>query len=326
VEQEGDATVYANRSVFYSKAYLINRRLHNEVRFRIDGVEVKKPNSLVAVRSLVASRVLRIDATDGRVFVNRTELAAQGFTIDDRIRVRVQANLYALTGAPLSDNESDNDQYVIDNTMTRLEVHLTNYNASVLMILNNMDMKQIQTSYLNPSDGKYISRSFGAVGYRPVVQDVIEPSFAAASLRVQPYHLLVQFSNLSDSSDNVNTFDSAKFLAALKQSSLKVSSSLDDRNVEFKAARSVVRAEGSDFYDLFDLSRPFYMSWLFWVLAFIGFLLFVIMVMFVFCIKLSVKQKSRAAAKKKSGSTSGLIVQYPPGVNPVFQDGLLRHE
>jgi hypothetical protein len=321
-------SLYQNRSVFYSKAYLVNRKLLNEVRFRIDGVEVKKPNSLVRVKPGVVDKVMRIDRMDGRVYINRSELVDAGFTVEDRLRVRIVANLYALTGAPLSNTDHEIDKYLIDNSMTRLEIKLTNLNASILMVLNNLDMKEIQLSYLNPNDARYISRGFGPIGFRPVVQDIIEPVINAHTLRTQPFNLLMQFSNLSDV-DNMNNFNSNQFLAVLKKNSLRLSNSFDDKNIEFKAAmKSGNRQEGNDFYDLFDLTRPFYMSWMFWMLALIGMLLFVIMVMFVFCIKLNAKQArsgyNKNGSRKKS--SSGLIIEYPPGVNPIFEDGVLKLE
>ncbi len=314
-------TAYQSRSVFYSKAYLINRKLLNEVRFRIDGLEVKKPSSLVRVKPSVTDKVIRIDRTDGRVYLNRTELTNEGFGVDDRLRVRIVANLYALTGAPLSaDNEHENDKYLIDNSMTRLEIRLTNFNSSILMVLNNLDMKEIQLSYLNPNDARYISRTFGPIGFRPVVQDIIEPVITAATLRSQPFNLLMQFSNLTDV-DNMNNFDSDEFVATLKKNSMRLGSSFEDKNVEFKAAiKSEHRQAGNDFYDLFDLTKPFYMSWMFWMLALIGMLLFVIMVMFVFCIKLNAKQARSTYNRNKSG----LVIEYPPGVNPIFEDGVLK--
>ena len=83
--------------------------------------------------------------------------------------------------------------------------------------------------------------------------------------------------------------------------------------IEREPTKNARRIESFDTFD----SRPFYLNWLFWLLLIIGILLIIILIFFVCCIKLTRKQH-------KTNKQTGIIIEYPPGVNPLYQDGVLN--
>jgi hypothetical protein len=91
-------------------------------------------------------------------------------------------------------------------------------------------------------------------------------------------------------------------------------------NNGFIDRQPVEEARVMDPYDQFDYNKPFYTNWLFWLLAIIGLLLVLILVFFICCLKQTKKQQKEGRGRPNAG----IVIEYPPNVNPlIYENGLI---
>ena len=323
-DAQKNSQLYKDKAIFYSKSYLINRKLKNAVRFRLDSLEKDKSSTYVRVKDKIAHKLFRVDRADGKVYIDRRELINNGFSVGDSLRLNIIAELYASNNKQHNDDdeESDNDdEDIIDNSLTHFTIRLTDQSYSFLMELKDVSLRDMLLTHLNPMSPKYVGRLFMSMGVKPTIHDLITVKNELAPRGQQQEKvkgLLMQIT----SRDNINGvertagFELDSFLDMLRNHSLKIDQYFEPDSVSFKkAAMKAVQVDRGN--DWFDFSRPFYHSWLFWLLFTIILLLFVILITFVFCVKLTVKKNKRGSSRKRSG----IVVEYPPGVNPVYHNG-----
>lgn len=284
--QDQDPTyAHKNRSLFYSRAHMINRKPRNPLRYRVASVEVSKLNSMQQVPKQIVDKVIQVDQMDGRLFINATQLEANGFVLGDSIIINLIANLYAKTGG--SETSQLSESNIIENSLTRLVVNLTDEHNSILMGIHGVEMRDMFLSYLNPMSKEYIERKFGSMGVRSMVQDLIVDDKKNLN-----YSILMQVTSRGISAQDQPTLNLEldTFMAFLKNNSMRIDNFLDQDTVSLKNSAVKSSLKMPDNSDTEWFSSPFYSSWLFWLLFVICLLLIVILIMIVFCIKLAKKQ------------------------------------
>ena len=206
-----------------------------------------------------------------------------------------------------------------ENTLTHLSIRITEKDYSFIMPINkDLQKEDIVFNYLNPLRTNYIPRVLETDGVKLSIQDLIalkvSPPNDFSSEEKEPkkrFDLIFQVDNKMDHNQvNLDLFVNLWKNYSASNIFLNEFSDLVER--EPQDARRVLDQS----LDGFD-SRPFYFNWLFWLLCIIGILLVIILIFFFCCIKLTRKQS------KKSKKT-GIVIEYPRGLNPTYQDGVIN--
>jgi len=146
-----------------------------------------------------------------------------------------------------------------------------------------------------------MSRIIEADGVRIAVQDLVEKKAQSE------YDLVLQLSsNIDHEQAELKSFIEFWKNFSASNAYLKNFNFIDKQPVP-----NAVHINPEDMYE----STPFYYNWLFWLLSLISVLLIIILIIFVICIKLTKKDKKK---------NPGIIIEYPPGINPIYQNGVLK--
>lgn len=284
-------------AIFYSKSHLIKRKLKRNVKFNIEMLQIIRSNEKIATKmplSLVnrlnhshvdeylnsseyfsrMNHLFSIDEVNGKIYANRDFMRKEGYQTGDR---------FVLTVSALSINMYSDET---ENTLTQLTVRLTDKDYSFIMPLKRVDVQEILFECLNPLKAKYIPRILEADGVKIAIQDLVP--IKSLLTGETSHNLVLQV----EAKQEHKTLDLDLFVNLWKNYSIS-NRFFNEFNGGLIDRRPVSNARMGQPFDLYDLSRPFYLSWLFWLLAIIGILLIVILIFFVFCIKITRKQHKK---------------------------------
>ncbi|CAF0762269.1 unnamed protein product [Brachionus calyciflorus] len=307
-----DLELFKNSAIFYSKSHLIKRKLKRIIKFSIEMLQIVRQNTTIWTKLPsnlyshfnhsnlenlnFASRLFLIDEANGKVFINR-ELVKDQFKIGDRFVLTISAS----SPSPYSDET--------ENTITHLTVRLTDQNLSFMVSLKSQNLQDIMFQSLNPLKPNYVPRILQSDGVKIAIQDLL--TIKSHLTDQTKYNLVVQVEGQYEQKN----LDLGLYWKILKEFPSS-NPFLSEFNQGFIDPRPVSNARQADRSDIFSIYRPFYSSWLFWLLFLIGCLLVLILVFFAFCVRQNHKQQ-------KTSKKPGIIIEYPPGVNPMYNDGVL---
>ena len=320
-------------AIFYARSHLKQRKLKRAIKFSVEMVQLMRANERTSLKlplTLVASyhhanksnnnnntqaALFLLDEINGKVYMRRERLAdaeaAEAYKPGDRFILTIAAS------------SADTTTTATENTLTQLTVRLTEKDYSFIMPLRKqISLNDIMFNYLNPLRVKYIPRILEADGVKISIQDLIvlasSSSVSSSAAAAAPSYLIIQVETKFDHKQvDLDLFIDMWRNYSSSNAYLRELNSFIDRQ-PIKDARlvddmdAVGGGSGSDFAS----SRPFYSSWLFWLLAIIGLLLFIILVFIVCCIKMSSKQHKQLKAQRKGADD--FIIGYPPVVNPMY--------
>jgi hypothetical protein len=300
---------YLNRlqksSIFYSRAHLKQRKLKRTLEFNVEMLQILRANqksaqklSIDLIKSVDSHQteseretdekhLFFINKNNGKVYLNRLRLT--DFQVGDKFILSISAI-----------SRSKLDSSIEDNTITELHLRLTQQDFNfILSIKGNLD--KMIFNYLNPLHNEYIARIIEADGVRIAVQDLVEKKAQSE------YDLVLQLSsNIDHEQAELKSFIEFWKNFSASNAYLKNFNFIDKQPVP-----NAVHINPEDMYE----STPFYYNWLFWLLSLISVLLIIILIIFVICIKLTKKDKKK---------NPGIIIEYPPGINPIYQNGVLK--
>lgn len=77
------------------------------------------------------------------------------------------------------------------------------------------------------------------------------------------------------------------------------------------------RSELDDIGFLKDQEKPFYNNWIYWLFIIVVLFFIILAMLFLncFCLKKTIKKHSKK---------SGLVIEYPPGYSPLYENGVLN--
>lgn len=283
-----DLNAFRKSSIFYAKSHLIKRRIKRIVKFRIEMLQIvrnnqkiltKLPSNLVGhsnhsqiheiLETEFDSHLFIIDEINGKIYINKDLVRQQNYQIGDQ---------FVLTISAWSPSQYSDET---ENTITQLTVRLTDKDYSFIMPLKNNDLQEIMFKSLNPLSHKYIPRILQADGVKVAVQDLLVDSDRTK------YSLVIQV----EARQEKKTLDLDLFLKIWKNysPSRAFMNEFDEGFIDPRPLRN--RAEETD---IFSIYKPFYSSWLFWLLFLIGCLLVLILIIFVFCLRQNHKQHKKS--------------------------------
>jgi hypothetical protein len=322
-------------SLFFARAHLKQRKFKRVVKFNVDmlqlikfseqsarrlsnqklvqAVDMQKQSYQDLVKDDNSQILFFIDTNTGKILVNKKVLFKSSYDVGDKFILTISA-------ACQTDFEINVED---ENTLTHLYIRLTEKDYTFIMPINRKFKKEeIMFNYLNPLRANYIPRVLETDGVKLSVQDLIHSTQIVKKQKdlVSNYDLIFQVDTRSEHKQvNLDLFVNMwkNYSAAFGANEFN---NFIEREPLFNQARRTIEQPLSSF-DIFSDSRPFYFNWLFWLLAFIGVLLIIILVFFVCCIKLTKKQQK---AKRDGSNQNGIIIEYPHGLNPIYQDGVLN--
>ncbi len=213
-----------------------------------------------------------------------------------------------------------------ENTLTHLSVRITEKDYSFIMPINEkLKQEEVIFNYLNPLRANYVPRVLETDGVKLSIQDLVisklprhnqkskfaSMDYEANEPETKVFDLIFQVDNKADHKQvNLDSFANIwKNFSVSNFFSSDLNSLIEREPV--KDARHIQDLDGFE-------TRPFYLNWLFWLLCIIGILLIIILIFFVCCIKLTRKQS------KYNNKQSGIVIEYPQCLNPVYRDGKLN--
>jgi hypothetical protein len=206
-----------------------------------------------------------------------------------------------------------------------LSVRITEKDYSFIMPINErLKQEDIVFNYLNPLRTNYIPRVLETDGVKLSIQDLVISkiprhvnhqsdsfSYETNDREATVHDLIFQVDNKVDHKQvNLDSFANIWKNYSVSNLFLSEFNNLIERE-PVKDARHMQDIDGFD-------SRPFYLNWLFWLLCIIGILLIIILIFFICCLKLTRKQS------KHKNKQSGIVIEYPQCLNPVYHDGVLN--
>lgn len=321
-------------SIFFSRAHLIQRKLKRNVRFSIDLVQTISKNDQSVRRLPIDSvnttnlesnmahelmsnamnleldsdrvNLFDIDSYTGKIYINREYLSDMEYEYGDIFILTVVATAY--------EPNSNTVLSKLENTVTRLFVRITERDYSLIMPVTN-SLHSLLTVNMNPLKELYIPRLLEADGVECTIQDLVLVKTDKNVNRMDEslYNVIIQLENNRD--NKPCSLD--KFANIWQNFSI---SPVYFNNFDRLEERSFNRRDQNE-EDLAFLKipreSPFYFNWLFWFLI-ISTLLVLIIAMFClncYCLKKAIKKTSKQ---------SGLVIEYPPGYTPSYDDGVLN--
>lgn len=284
-----DMNAFRKSAIFYAKSHLIKRKIKRVVKFRIEMLQIirnnekiltKLPNHLVShsnhsqIQQMLESnfdpKLFTIDQINGKVYINKEFAQKENYQIGDR---------FVLTLSAWSPSQYSDET---ENTITQLTIRLTDKDYSFIMPLKSHDLEDIMFHSLNPLRPKYIPRILQADGVKVAIQDLL--AIKSSGSESTKYSLVIQV----EAKQEQKTLDLELFLKIWKNysPSRAFMNEFEHGFIDPRPLRT--RADDTD---IFSIYKPFYSSWLFWLLFFIGCLLVIILIFFVFCLRQNHKQQ-----------------------------------
>ncbi len=285
-------------SIFFSRAHLIQRKLKRNVRFSIALVQVTRkedtnvgrlPDSSVNTTSIdpdVPHKLIQnamnlkldperdslfdIDAYTGKIYINREYLHDMEYNYGDLFILTVVATAYeANSWTALSE---------LENTNTHVFVRITERDYSLIIPVKN-SLTTLLSENFNPLKEMYIPRLFEADGIKITIQDlVLSKSVSVEANENVLYNVILQAETNRDKRPaNLDKFASLWQNFSMSPVYFSDFQGVKERQFNRRSGSEkdlAFRLEGSD-------EKPFYLSWMFWLLAVTS---LVILVIAVFCL------------------------------------------